>query len=240
MWAGITPDLRRDDQMQRVAQLFHNLKIGLVTLATRFKDQAENSKPLLPFPYLTSYTTITEPPTLVEFVYKERIHCSGARNTTALFLAEETGNKPRFVKFTSRYNIDAHRLLAENNLAPQVYGFEKLAFGHFMVVMEYIHGHSMIGIHFTTDDLDRVQKATDILHQHDIVFGDLRPNNIIKPEDGRGVLLVDFDWCGSHGKSHYPISLNSDNDCGWHSDVQRGAIMRKEHDDHLLRRLRAA
>ena len=192
---------------------------------------------MLPFPYLTSYTTIPEPPTPVDFVYKERIHCSGARNTTVIFLAEETGNKPRFVKFTSRYNIDAHCLLAENNLAPQVYGFEKLASGDFMVVMEYIDGHSMIGSKFTTDDRDRVQKAMDILHQHDIVFGDLRPNNIIKPQDGRGVLLVDFDWCGRHGESRYPVSLNSDSDCGWHSDVNRGAIMSKEHDDHLLQRL---
>ena len=237
MWVGITPDLELDHQMQRVAQLFHNLKIGLMTLETRFMDQAENPKPLPPFPYLTSYTTITEPPTLVEFVYKERIHCSGAQNTTAIFLAEETGNKRRFVKFTSRYNISAHSLLAKNKLAPQVYGFENLAFGHFMVVMEYIDGHSMIGSNFTTEDLGRVQKAMDILHEHDIVFGDLRPNNIIKPEDGLGVLLVDFDWCGSHGESSYPVTLNGDSNCGWHADVKRGAIMRKEHDDHLLQRL---
>ena len=237
MWVGITPDLKLDHQMQRVAELFHNLKIGLVALETKFKNQAGAQRALLPFPYLTSYTTITKPPTSVDFVYKERIHCSGARNTTAIFLAAEMGNKPRFVKFTSRYNIHAHCLLAEQNLAPQVYGFDKLAFGHFMVVMEYIDGHSMIGRDFTTDDLGRVQKAMDILHEEDIVFGDLRPNNIIKPQDGRGVLLIDFDWCGCHGESRYPVSLNSARDCGWHRDVKRGAIMSKEHDDYLLQHL---
>jgi hypothetical protein len=55
----------------------------------------------------------------------------------------------------------------------------------------------------------------------DATFGDL------------GIMLVDFDWFESW-KSGYPPSVNED--IGWHPDIKGGAIMLKEHYDHLVRR----
>lgn len=234
IWTGTTPDLTLDAHVRRVAQLFHNLKTGLDQLEEKYKNiQRKSADVYFPFPYITSYSIPdTDPPATVEFTYKKRLHYDDARQSTAVFLAEDTTGKQIFIKFTSRYNAEAHRLLAKEKYAPQLLHCSEAIPGCFIVVMEYIAGDNMHGCQFSSGDLDQVRRAKAILHEHDIVFGDLRPNNIMKPKDRPGVLLVDFDWCGTHGVSRYPVTVNKD--CGWHMDVKMGAVMRKEHDDHLF------
>lgn len=51
-------------------------------------------------------------------------------------------------------------------------------------------------------------------------------------------MLVDFDWCGAHGKATYPINLN-DSGVDWADGVQSGELMLKEHDCRMLEELRA-
>jgi serine/threonine protein kinase len=109
-----------------------------------------------------------------------------------------------------------------------------------MVVMDQIDGEHMFGSKFTPEDLVRVQEAKDLLHRHNLVFGDLRPSNILKPADGSGVMLVDFDWCALAGEGEYPLTMNSDPSCSWHPEVGPGVVMRKEHDDHLYASLRCS
>ncbi|KAH9941231.1 uncharacterized protein BXZ73DRAFT_98445 [Epithele typhae] len=41
-----------------------------------------------------------------------------------------------------------------------------------------------------------VRNAVAILHEHDLVFGDLRPGNLIAVAGEDRVVLIDFDWCG--------------------------------------------
>ncbi len=161
------------------------------------------------------------------------------RKATAIFAAEDSEGAPLLIKFTSRYNEAAHRLLALEGYAPSLRHCSETVAGsvYFMVVMDQIDGENMFGSPFTTDDLLRVRKAKDLLHQHNIVFGDLRANNIVKPADGSGVMLVDFDWCAVAGEGTYPLTINSDSSCGWHAEVGPGVVMRKEHDDHLYERL---
>lgn len=109
---------------------------------------------------------------------------------------------------------------------------------HFMVVMDRLDGHDMYEEIFQADDLNRVRMAKTLLHENGYVFGDLRPNNIFKPKNGPGVMLVDFDWCGKADEDKYPPTLNDDLRCNWHSEVRGGGIMRKTHDDHLFDSLR--
>ena len=66
-------------------------------------------------------------------------------------------------------------------------------------------------------DLLQLRSATDLLHQHNIVFGDLCPNNIVKPADGSGVMLVDFDWCAVAGEGKYPLMINN---YGWDAEAR--------------------
>ncbi|KAG8767681.1 hypothetical protein FRC12_006108 [Ceratobasidium sp. 428] len=82
-----------------------------------------------------------------------------------------------------------------------------------------------------------VQKAIEILHSNNIVFGDLRRPNVLAVEDvgGRviGGMLVDFDWCGTHGVSRYPIAMNKE--VRWAEGVEPGGVMKMEHDDAMLK-----
>ncbi|KAG8772332.1 hypothetical protein FRC12_003117 [Ceratobasidium sp. 428] len=82
-----------------------------------------------------------------------------------------------------------------------------------------------------------VQKAIEILHSNNIVFGDLRRPNVLAVEDvgGRvvGGMLVDFDWCGTHGVSRYPIAMNKE--AHWAEGVEAGGVMKMEHDDAMLK-----
>jgi len=59
--------------------------------------------------------------------------------------------------------------------------------------MDRIGGKGLYGCRFTAEDLLRIRQAKDLLHQHNYVFGDLHLNKIVKPADGSGVILVDFD-----------------------------------------------
>lgn len=83
---------------------------------------------------------------------------------------------------------------------------------------------------------DGVKRVIDILHTESIVFGDLRlPNIVITTQETP--MLVDFDWCGTHGVDRYPSSLNDLSSIGWHEGVVRNGVMRMEHDTFMLRAL---
>jgi RIO-like serine/threonine protein kinase len=80
-----------------------------------------------------------------------------------------------------------------------------------------------------------VSAAIKVLHEKDIVFGDLwRPNIMVLNATAK---LVDFDWCGKHGEAKYPANLNDLGNISWHPDVQRATTMRKEHDIFMLKAL---
>lgn len=76
-----------------------------------------------------------------------------------------------------------------------------------------------------------------LLHEKDIVFGDLRDPNILYVESDNSVVLVDLDWPGEDEKSWYPATLNINN--VWPEDVLPHGIMRKAHDLWQLTRLAA-
>ncbi|KAI0338153.1 hypothetical protein BDW22DRAFT_815872 [Trametopsis cervina] len=96
------------------------------------------------------------------------------------------------IKFTECYSVRAHRILAdcERPKAPKLYFAERLLGGVWMVVMEYLGGQ----------DADRkfgskalpgsvvgdIEDALKLLHEQNIVFGDLQRQNImVNVEGGR-------------------------------------------------------
>ena len=111
-----------------------------------------------------------------------------------------------------------------------------------MVVMERVDGKSVWqlqeeGIPLPAIISKRVSKAVHLLHEHNIVFGDLRDPNILYDESKNRVALVDFDWAGRDGESRYPPTLNLSN--AREEDVSPNSVMRKAHDLWQVKRLMA-
>jgi len=135
-------------------------------------------------------------------------------------------------------------VVAEVGLAPEIFYCstedEKSEYmgGLVMVVMEYVGGVKTVQERYGGKRLPgmvyrEVKKAMEVLHGDGLVFGDWRGPNILVEENGR-VWLVDFDWCGEDGVGRYPVSLNDgrkgEGRIKWHEGVERGGLMKKEHD----------
>ena len=159
------------------------------------------------------------------------------------------------VKFTARYNVKAHRLLAEAGLAPRLYSCSRVLGELYMVVMEFLPGktmlHSCRGCKYLPWSVYAdIEAAIQRLHAEGIVFGDLRLSNIMcfepkatsesvfGPEQGpMRAKLIDFDWAGVADVERYPAMLD-DSLRDWAPGVERYGVMRAEHDLAMLEKLR--
>jgi RIO-like serine/threonine protein kinase len=111
-----------------------------------------------------------------------------------------------------------------------------------MVVMDRVDGKSIWQLQEDKRPvpaivLTSVTDAIDLLHEKDIVFGDLRDPNILYDASEARVVLVEFDWAGKDGESRYPATLNPSN--AWPEDVSPYSIMDKAHHLWQLNRLSA-
>jgi serine/threonine protein kinase len=79
-----------------------------------------------------------------------------------------------------------------------------------------------------------VRRALDLLHDHGLVFGDLRPPNIMITDKGE-VELIDFDWAGEQGQVRYPSLMWSS--VSWSVGVKWLDIITYAHDDDMFSRL---
>ena len=175
----------------------------------------------------------------------------GANKQHAIYLAKmripgDTSTREVLVKFTAKYNEDAHRLLAESvpPLAPTLHSCTRVIGDLFMVVMQYIsesEGGCLRDVSLRPN-LEAVRagvsEALRLLHGHDLVFGDLREGNLLYlPNDGDRVLFVDFDHVGKHKVDRYSACLNREAGLG----VDSLELMEKSHDvenfDGLMSRL---
>jgi len=84
------------------------------------------------------------------------------------------------VKFSHKYNLEAHRICANQGYAPKLIAVNDVGDWK-MVMMEYIDGDILQG---KPDDniFNDIQTTIQLLHDKDIVFGDLRMCNVIKKE----------------------------------------------------------
>ncbi|CAE6493838.1 unnamed protein product [Rhizoctonia solani] len=150
------------------------------------------------------------------------------------------------VKFAESYNAAAHRVLEEINLAPKLIYISSEGPDSFkvaqriMVVMENAPYDNLTGIPSHPDCvLNDVKRALDALHKRNIVFGDLRPPNVLGVEDSKGritgAMMIDFDWCGTAGEATYPMDINLTID--WPEGVGPGLPIKPEHDNEMLKRL---
>ncbi|KDN33010.1 hypothetical protein RSAG8_13901, partial [Rhizoctonia solani AG-8 WAC10335] len=164
----------------------------------------------------------------VEFKYKKhanRTDRPSGKKELVVF-AQTLGDAPTriAVKFATRYHSDAHRLLAKENLAPELLYDGVISDKTTIVRFHYV--------------LPKMSKSK-LLHAQDIVFGDLRKPNVMLTRDatGRviGAKLIDFEWCGKHLKERYPSSMNKP--IMWASGVGPRALLDKAHGTEKLYKL---
>ncbi|EGN96498.1 hypothetical protein SERLA73DRAFT_186261 [Serpula lacrymans var. lacrymans S7.3] len=176
----------------------------------------------------------------IQVMQEERREEADAERPYAIYRAkmiDSDGEADVVVKFTARYNKAAHKLLETEQLAPRLRYFARLISDHCMVVTDYVESLPLSDCPKQKnylDILDRVERAVQLLHRGDLVFGDLRPQNIVL-HPNEGAMLIDFDFAGTHGVDRYPASFDTSRH---HRDVRRHGIMDKEHDIFMISELR--
>ena len=157
------------------------------------------------------------------------------------------------VKFVERYGVRAHRLLADNGLAPELLycgsphlqdkdpSYNSIS----MVVMEFVRGETLDKSEMSGETAgvvrSEVERALKLLHRHGLVFGDLRAPNVMITtmdyENGQGndVKLIDFDWAGEEGRAKYPCLISPG--IHWPPGVAPLANLEINHDLQMLEQM---
>ncbi|KAF9779198.1 hypothetical protein BJ322DRAFT_1013639 [Thelephora terrestris] len=160
----------------------------------------------------------------------------------AVFVAEakrRSGIEKAVVKFAYTYNREAHELLAnaETSQAPRLrYCAFEPSVSMWVVIMDYVES-SEVGVDDVLKEsihIKSLRAALDKLHSRGLVFGDLRPLNVLIMGDK--VMLIEFDWCGKAGQARYPsdIMLGAESR---HPEVERGGPIDQAHDEYHFNKL---
>ncbi|CAE6476945.1 unnamed protein product [Rhizoctonia solani] len=248
VWLGKHP--QQDHHLMRVTRLFLALERAISFLhgyyAPLIKPDAKLSiERCRDSPYIRSVTTSTGK---VDFTYTGR--AGDSRVIRPVFEAMTEDGRPVVVKFTQFYNFKAHQLLAAQSLAPQLLSVDaqQVGGGLVMVVME-LSGKSLdnylgptgLGLEPSAraQICEDVKAALDLLHANDLVFGDLRPPNVLVVEKDGSLhgQLVDFEWCGIDGKARYPAGMNTSRSIAWAPEAKKRQPLRKQHDDYMFNKL---
>lgn len=250
LWIGDNPSL--PNEIYKLARVFHPVSLARQALHSFYQDLTLRSPDLSirPFPYCTSY--FDSDGREVKFKYVKRLAFGDQLSTRMVFLAKimDTGySKSIVVKFVEQYNSQAHRLLAEHGLAPQLlfdgttHPNGRFGSSYAMIVMDYVNGipfdqftaWTLLSPRF----IESVRNAIRILHNANLVFGDLRRSNVMVLRDTSGTAvkaqLVDFDWCGKHLDARYPPRMNRSLE--WAPGMKPGGLMDRVHDEDMMDKL---
>jgi hypothetical protein len=224
------------DMRTRAARYFGAAKKAIFALKDYYKYVLPSIPNLEParrpnpaFPYPTQYASLDES-TIQSFEYLSQLEPD-----KLVFCGKASGH-PICVKFARQYSKEAHLECSSSGFAPALRGFERLAGGWFMVVMDYLGDEyelladSPVPASFSSE----VREKIISFHQLGFVHGDIRTTNIMVQKNGEpGVMFIDFDWAGRIGTVRYPMNVNTE-------DIKRpdGAIDNKlilaEHDIAMI------
>lgn len=248
VWAGLDSVLN-ETRIAHVARIFYALRTSLEKLHDYYKNLPSTSIPFVEERYFPSITAYRDGGKTVPFRYLGFLE----NDPSCTAIHARTCTEPMqdiVVKFVDRYGERAHRVLADEGLAPKLLycGPLRLDEGQpsyaslCMVVMEYIYG-STLTVAKAKSELDaeatervreEVRRALGLLHAKRLVFGDLRPPNVMITE-AKGVKLIDFDWAGEHGQVKYPYLISPG--VNWPAGVNALDVIEFAHDEDMLNRL---
>lgn len=142
---------------------------------------------LLPYP--SSFTSLLDR-TLQNFDYVKRV-----MDDKLLFLGQMPDNRTICIKFVRRYSDEAHKCCAQLGFAPQLFGFESLPGGWFMVIMDWLGSDKwcpLDEITITQNDVAALKLNITRLHQNSYGHGDLCATNIlVSKSDPKRYMIVD-------------------------------------------------
>ena len=151
------------------------------------------------------------------------------------------------VKLVPRsYSQDVHKHMADNGLAPELYGYAEVKDVPTAYVMEYLDPSIWQTLHQLSKPKNKpnkptanqlrgtLQKIIAALDEKKYVHGDLRSNNIMIRTDvmDKSVELkvVDFDWAGKAGQVYYPAERNEE--IQWPDEA--GGPIGQDHDSKMV------
>ena len=145
------------------------------------------------------------------------------------------------VKLVPRsYSRDVHKHMADNGLAPKLYGYAEVQGAPTAYVMEYLDPcawqtlHEFLKYNVTAVNCTQLREVVDSiiekLESKNYVHGDLRSNNIMIRTDvmdkSVDLRVIDFDWAGEAGQVRYPAERNRE--IWWPGEA--GGPIEQDHD----------
>ncbi|KAJ7786021.1 hypothetical protein B0H16DRAFT_1708240 [Mycena metata] len=243
----LVPSADLDASVIKIARVFQAVKMAAITLQQTYQP-LPSPVPFTPLVFPHPVTRSKQVLPKLDFIGK--ISRSGrivqphfqdaATRPCALYAATLPDGTKVAVKFTKRYGIDAHKLLAELSFAPILHGVFQVQDGYLMVVMELVEGVMAWGneAQISTGAVADLCKAVQVLHAQGLVHGDLRlPNIMLLAGQQPSIKILDFDWAGLNTVTSYPACISNDLDL-WGPRVQRHGAMAKEDDEFLLDKFR--
>jgi serine/threonine protein kinase len=129
-----------------------------------------------------------------------------------IFIGTEENNNRICVKFVRAYSWDAHKCLEVLECAPRLRGFEEIAGGWFMVVMDMLpDDFETLSVRekLPSSVFDDIRAKLKKFHEAGFVHGDIRDTNImVSKSNARKFKIIDFDWAGKRGEARYPAGVN--------------------------------
>jgi hypothetical protein len=204
------------------ARTFGALKIAIAKLETLYSKAIlplEHQDPFLSCPYFRRYTDSMDQ--IHEFTYNK---IQILRDRRIFFGNTVNSAKKICLKFVKHYSPEVHQFCADKGQAPKLIAYNHLPGGWNVVVMDALdidNGHSpqRPGSYrrlseMTVSDYRLLEEPITSLvrglHNHNggYVHGDLRDTNIFVRDDRKHFMLLDFDWAGPVGNTHYPMYVN--------------------------------
>lgn len=172
-----------------------------------------------------------------------------------VYLVKIFETQSAILKLAHNYNIDVHRKLATEGLAPKIIGYKKLCNRYHIILMEYFgETYDNLYEHFRNLknklDLNLVYQSLENilvkLKDLNIVHGDFRSANILakvsKTEDDTPILsefkLVDFELSGFVGMSYPFIAFINRAEITWPEDVRSYKPRKFDNDIFMLNQMK--
>ncbi|KAG8906414.1 hypothetical protein FRB99_006916 [Tulasnella sp. 403] len=218
------------------AQMFGAFKQAVATLKAYYEapDPIPFQDPR--FPWVVEYHPLDRPADTRKFRYIRRM-----AGDQLVYKCQDCDSGERIVvKFVQTYSKEVHLECVALGCAPKLYGFDAIACGWFIVVMELLDldDNWFLGVAFQGDEVrpiyEEVKKYVSALQARGYVHGDIRRSNVLvksSKEQRVSVRLIDFDWAGKVGEAKYPLLVNPDlGGIRKPTGVKGGGCITMEHD----------
>ncbi|KAM5545685.1 hypothetical protein V8D89_000723 [Ganoderma adspersum] len=247
---GATAEQRRTN-LQNLARVVPAVRNAIRDLHDFYTALPSTPAEGLPHPYLPNPTlSNSQASWFHQLVFRDKL----TRDASQTLFRARLHDEDVIVKFCDGYGEEAHRRLAEHNLAPVLRHKVRLVGGLTMVVMGFQPRTMMsaydkyFGRALPKCVVDEVGRALGFLHaevqetdgheEKKLVHGDITRSNILVSRDAdqdTSVQLVGFRWSGVAGSALYPCDVVL-NELTVQERTGNGRMM-MEHDTSMLARL---